>query len=529
VKEPGIVAIGSSEVRWRSALALFITAVAVYSLFSYAGIRSPDSEIVYRTAHALAFDHTFAVAQGLEGWEEFALVRGLDGNLYPLFQPLEPLLLAPWVRMAEPLSRKQWVQDLLPNPAGSHYVKEDIPVMLGAAPDEIQPHIARALVMPFNVLVSALSVLVFYFLVQALTGIRKAALLSGVAYGFCTLNLSYAGTLFKEPLMNLFVLGSLGLLVASRGSERPAGRAGLLAASGFVMSLALATHLMAVPMIPCFALLAGALHCRGRRRWAPFVLGAATWCLAVVPVSALLAWYNAARFGSVFRAGYCIAVNQALHERFHSPVAGMSGLLFSAGKGLFLYCPIVLVAAAVWRPFHRREPVLSVFVIVTVLVRFVFAASYNDWHGGFSMGPRFMVNLVPLLLLSFGFWTSTVVGRPVRGRVAALFGVLWVCLCQQMYFAMGEVFSYLHAVKWEAGRAGVDVFKGHFLYFSWKVSPLLHLFEGVRGPFLLGKVPLSDCALLGILCALAFLLLLTAFSGMLERIPACSDDRPGIG
>jgi hypothetical protein len=108
---------------------------------------------------------------------------------------------------------------------------------------------------------------------------------------------------------------------------------------------------------------------------------------------------------------------------------------------------------------------------------------------------------------------------------------MWVCLCQQMYFALGEVFSYLHSVKWEAGRAGVDVFKGHFLYFSWKVSPLLHLHDGIRGPYLLRTAPLSDGALLGILCALALLLLALVFVGMRELPPdnhACSGNSPWL-
>ena len=217
---------------WGLVAAVFIVCTAVYLLFSYAGIRSPDSEVVYRTAHSLAFDGTFAVEEGLEGWSDFALVQGLDGRLYSLFQPLEPVLLAPWVRLAETLSRTEWMQRLIPSPAGSHYVKLDIGVILGLAPKEPGPHLARALVMPFGAVVSAGAAVFFFLVMHLLTGSRRASVFSAVIYAFCTLNFSYAGTLFKEPLVNLFLMASLFFLLRGGGRSSVPWRD--LSLSGFL-------------------------------------------------------------------------------------------------------------------------------------------------------------------------------------------------------------------------------------------------------------------------------------------------------
>jgi hypothetical protein len=327
-----------------------------------------------------------------------------------------------------------------------------------------------------------------------------------VVYAFCTLNFSYAGTLFKEPPVNLFLMASFYFLL--RGGKADACPWRPLAASGFLMSLAVATHLMAVPMVPFYALLAGALRMDRARPWRRAIAAAATWSAAALPVFALLAWFNAIRFGSVFNTGYEIAVGQTWWQRFHSPVIGMSGLLFSPGKGILLYSPILMAGLVLWPRFHRANPVLAVFTLLMVLTRFVFAASYNDWHGGFSIGPRFLVSIVPFTLLPMGLWLKAIADRGERQDLTVLLLVTWLTLCQQMYFALGEIFSYLHNIKWEAGRAGIDVFKDFFLFFQWPISPLLHLHEGNRGPFLMRNIPLGNLSLWLVLCAIAFLVVL---------------------
>jgi len=50
---------------------------------------------------------------------------------------------------------------------------------------------------------------------------------------------------------------------------------------------------------------------------------------------------------------------------------------------------------------------------------------------------------------------------------------------------VGEIFSYFHIWKWHYEDQGIDVFVGHRLYTEGSMSPLRHLLEYQRGPFLL--------------------------------------------
>lgn len=507
----------------RHAFLLFLLCVAVYAVFTHGGIRSPDSEVAFRTAESLAHSGTFAAQGYLDRWPDFGFARGTDGRLYSRYQPLQPLLMAPLVWLAEPLSRSERLQRVLSPVPGSHYVTWSPPVVIGMAPADPAPHLLRFLVMSFGVFVSALQVVVFFFLVVKLTGSLRSGWVASVLYAFCTMNLSYAGTLFKEPLVGLLTLGAFVVLMPVRGTTRVEGGAWLLPLSGFLAGLGLATHLQGALFIPFIGLLAAVYGYRDGG-WKGFFRYALLWGMGMLPVLALLGWHNVARFGHVLDTGFRASAAEMQEQRFQSPVTGLSGLLFSAGKGVVFYCPIVVLGALLWRKLHRERPVESTVWALMILGRILFLASFRDWHGGFCLGPRYLLNLFPYLLVPLALELEHMI--ETRRRRGTLFVVTWLALCQQIYFATGEIFAYLYRIRWIGLRSGLDVFKDDFLYFSWMVSPLVYLYNGIRGPFLLRKVPFGDWPLLVVLCALALLLLALGFRRGLPPLTVASAPSP---
>jgi hypothetical protein len=105
---------------------------------------------------------------------------------------------------------------------------------------------------------------------------------------------------------------------------------------------------------------------------------------------------------------------------------GLLGLLFDARYGLLPYAPFFLLAPAgvvlLWR---RRSPV--VFMLFPAAVYFVTVASANNWAGSICNLGRFMLVLVPLLVVAAGVVLAHVAKN--SGRVAVCVALaLWSLL-----------------------------------------------------------------------------------------------------
>jgi hypothetical protein len=72
------------------------------------------------------------------------------------------------------------------------------------------------------------------------------------------------------------------------------------------------------------------------------------------------------------------------------------GLTFSPYRGLFFIAPILLLATI----GILRLPLRDASVIVTTALYFLlFNICFNGWHGGYAIGPRYLLPVVPLLAL----------------------------------------------------------------------------------------------------------------------------------
>jgi hypothetical protein len=76
--------------------------------------------------------------------------------------------------------------------------------------------------------------------------------------------------------------------------------------------------------------------------------------------------------------------------------AGIYGLLFSPGKGLFLYVPALLLSIAGAVAFLRRHRTGAVLFLAVPATYVLFYGSKGVWHGG-GWGPRYLVPAVPFL------------------------------------------------------------------------------------------------------------------------------------
>jgi hypothetical protein len=211
----------------------------------------------------------------------------------------------------------------------------------------------------------------------------RDALLLTVAFAFGTTTWVISSqALWQHGLAELLVVSTLLILTVPCTPSRAL-------AAGFLCALLAANR-------PPDALLAAALGLysllwAGRRSAVLLVAGAA------VPVAFVLI-YNLGITGAL-AGGYGVATvaDPTFFQRALLP--GVAGLLFSPARGLFVFCPFLLFLP-VFFPRAFQDPgtrPLGLLLIAAVVAQVLLYAK-TDWRAGFSWGPRFLTDLIPILV-----------------------------------------------------------------------------------------------------------------------------------
>lgn len=240
-----------------------------------------------------------------------------------------------------------------------------------------------------NPLVSACAAIVVFRLCQTVGCSPLAALSAAIAYAFGTLAWVYAGVDGTEPLQALCLALSLLLLIRYR-SERYAW---LLSGSSVALACAIVTKPANAVLVPAFGLYAlCALRARrlSLRETVPVLVRFAS-PLAICFL--FLAWLNWFRFGSVLETGY------EPHAFMNHFLDGIYGLIFSFNKGIVFYAPLVVLAPVGMWIMRRSQGGEAMLIAVASLTYVSLFAKFYNWGGGWSWGPRYLMPIVPLLMV----------------------------------------------------------------------------------------------------------------------------------
>jgi hypothetical protein len=117
--------------------------------------------------------------------------------------------------------------------------------------------------------------------------------------------------------------------------------------------------------------------------------------LGVLPWLALAAGYSYLRYGNVLSQGY--GAERDASMGFNVPLwSGLYALLFSSGKSVFLYAPLLVASVygvpSLWRSQRRDLWLLAIPCLFLLLT----AAKWWDWSGDWGWGPRLLTPVIPL-------------------------------------------------------------------------------------------------------------------------------------
>lgn len=151
--------------------------------------------------------------------------------------------------------------------------------------------------------------------------------------------------------------------------------------------------------------------------------------LGGLPFAAVLMIYNHYYFGNPFTVGQQIAGVTLAEGKGKSGAWQMDfarsvpGLLVSPSRGLLVYSPVLLfaIAGAVTAWKSRRTFAALIPLQAAFLLHFLVAAMWYDWWGGWTFGPRTLLDTGVLLVLLMIPVLPRVTARPA---LRALFAVL---------------------------------------------------------------------------------------------------------
>ncbi len=267
-----------------------------------------------------------------------------------------------------------------------------------------------------NVIVTSLIVGLIYFLARALEFSDRAAAIVAITAGLGTNLWAYSQTFFREPLSAVFILAALLLIQQGRRQELAIRLLSIAcAAAGLYLAyLTKFSSAFAVPPILIFALpdiprLDGHI----KRRLA---LGLLAGTIAITLALML-----------IYPLPFPLSNElEQLGIRTEYIGAALRSYLVSPGASLWGTSPVILLAVAgcviLWRQGRFRLVLtISMFVFCYTIGHALTTGAH--WFGGLSWPPRFLLPVVPVLMLA----TAPLADRLLQRRNLGV-RVLWALL-----------------------------------------------------------------------------------------------------
>jgi len=301
-----------------------------------------------------------------------------------------------------------------------------------------------------------------------------------LGYGLLTPAFAYAGAFYGHQLSAacLFLAFYLAFMSTGRLSTR------VLLAIGLLLGYSVITDYPSALVVGILFLYTFS-RLRDKRR-----LG---W---VILTGALIAagWmtYNTALFGSPLELGY--GYSELWTEQHHTGFMSLTlphweaiwGITFGAFRGLFVLSPLLLLSVPgfiLWGRSGEHRSGLWV-AVASVVAMFLFNSSSIMWWGGFAIGPRYLLSMLPFMTLPIVFVFREWGNSPwLRGLAALLFAwsliATWGLTLAEQAFPPDTLRNPLLEYAWPNWQGGnIARNLGMFLHLPG-ITSLLPLLAGV--------------------------------------------------
>lgn len=250
-------------------------------------------------------------------------------------------------------------------------------------------------------MLGAAVVWLFYRLVLLLGYNQPAAIISSLVLAFATMNFHYSASTQEQTQMALLLVPAMLLMVKYHRQRRFVYAWLFCVVLGVCLIFRLSSVLMVFPLY--LIAVVTEIFSVDKKIISKTI---ARWLLAGVLGTGMFVicglWHNYIRFGSFFESGYSLAKDRifAGHGLFESAaLPTLAAMLFSPGKSIFLYNPVLLLLPVCIWSFYRRHKVIALAAMTVIVSNFIFYSFFITWAGDYAWSIRYQAPLLPLLVL----------------------------------------------------------------------------------------------------------------------------------
>jgi hypothetical protein len=281
-----------------------------------------------------------------------------------------------------------------------------VPFYLSGLLMNISPFLTIGLLV--NTLILSLTSLSIFCISTEVHQSRKIAFVLGLIFSVCSFVWPYINSFWVQPLQALILSSSLLFILKVQHYDKSylcsytvkygRKRFYFSALSGFLLGLSVFAHPISLIFIPAF--LVYTFFRVMRHDIKNFLL--------LVSLIALMLFFvglvNYARFGSLTDFGYGYFSSLAAHDGWR----GLIGLLVSPGVGLIFFFPIAVLLPLGAKYMYKDNRALFFLCMYIIIANWIYigtlsyGAEPSSWSGGIAWGPRYLIPVMPFIMIVLG-------------------------------------------------------------------------------------------------------------------------------